>query len=284
MALDGHTTTPAARELITWAGVQDSFGNAAEKNLRKSVGIQVKEKTIRTITEDGGRHVDELEQANQLWINDEPWEFPLDAQGKTVGYASLDHTGVPLQGDEASRKEHRMAAVAMLYNPHPDRESGNSIEQLRYISGLFDLPEIGRRWKEHAWQVGFAQVAQKVILSDGGSGLERLFHETFPDADCVLDFWHAMEYVSDVAKGAAPRRRRVIQRTETSVERIIEARRRSGFWCAWEELDVSNGSEKTERGVSRRHSASKQSPRPDGLSTLHRQWLANRFGAGGSSV
>lgn len=197
---------------------------------------------VQAITEETGRRVDELERNNQLWSNEHPWEFPEDACGQTVGYVSVDHTGVRIQGKGAKKAEGRMVAVAMLYSPAADRESREEIERRRYIAGLLDLDEVGRRLKEHAWQVGFNRVDQQIALTDGGNGLEEMIRANFPRAEFVLDFWHACEHVSNFASALHPQDASAAHDQFLTWRKVLREEGGQGLLDCWEQLDMTGAS------------------------------------------
>ncbi len=77
--------------------------------------------------------------------------------------------------------------------------------QARYLSGLYDLEELGSQMRRQAGQVGMNQAEQWIGLSDGGNGLENFMRVNFPrDVVLILDFWHASEYLSDLTKALHP--------------------------------------------------------------------------------
>ena len=48
------------------------------------------------------------------------WNWHQDAEGKSVGYVSVDATGVGQQGPGGTKAEGKMVYVGMVYNPVPD--------------------------------------------------------------------------------------------------------------------------------------------------------------------
>ena len=77
--------------------------------------------------------------------------------------------------------------------------------QARYLAGLYDLEELGSQMRRQAGQVGMDHAEQWIGLSDGGNGLERFLTRNFPrEVVVILDFWHASEYLSDLAKALHP--------------------------------------------------------------------------------
>ena len=98
-----------------------------------------------------------------------------------------------------------MAYVGMIYNPRskhdpqpPERHS------VRYLAGFYELNELGSQLRRQAAQVGWDEAEQQIALSDGGNGLEEFFRKNFPLAECILDFWHAAEHLTELALALYP--------------------------------------------------------------------------------
>jgi hypothetical protein len=74
--------------------------------------------------------------------------------------------------------------------------------QARYLAGLYDLRDLGPQLRKQAAQVGMDQAEQWIGLTDGGNGLEHFLRTNFPrpDTQLILDFWHASEYLLELAK------------------------------------------------------------------------------------
>jgi hypothetical protein len=135
-----------------------------------------------------------------------PWNWHHDARGKSVGYVSLDATGVAQQGPHGENTEGRMPWVAAVYNPTPpDQKRDRRLWQARYVSGLMSLDEIGRELRVECQHVGLASADVVIALTDGGAGLEDcliehtlsgLAREMVP----ILDFFHAAEHVHEFAR------------------------------------------------------------------------------------
>ena len=204
LRLDG-TLTPAAEELSSLAGVLGSFADGAERVLRKMSGLQLSESTIERTTEAaGGRLAKQLEAGQSLGPS-EDWAWQKDARGKRCAYVSLDATGVRQQGPGGERADGRMAYVAMVYNANSEHDSTRPPRgQVRYLSGFYEFQSLGRQLHREALEVGWTQAEQQIAISDGGNGLEDFFHTYFPQAECILDFWHAKEYLVELAKAICP--------------------------------------------------------------------------------
>jgi hypothetical protein len=100
-----------------------------------------------------------------------------------------------------------MSQVAAVFNPalKPlNKKSQDRLEQVRYLSGLLSLPEIGRQLRRECRNVGMDKADVVVALTDGGGGLEDCLLDALggvaQESVFVLDFYHASEHVHDFLK------------------------------------------------------------------------------------
>ena len=66
------------------------------------------------------------------------------------------------------------------------------------------MDELGLELRRQAAQVGWDEAEQQIALSDGGSGLEEFFRKNFPLTECILDFWHAAEHLTELGLALWP--------------------------------------------------------------------------------
>ena len=199
------TLTPAASEVASIAGVQTSFAQSSEITLQKMCGLRLSESSVERVTEAAGARLAGLLHEKVTFGERKRWTWKRDARGRRCAYVSLDATGVRQQGDQAAKAEGRMAYVGMIYNPRskhdpqpPERHS------VRYLAGFYELNELGSQLRRQAAQVGWDEAEQQIALSDGGSGLEEFFRKNFPLAECILDFWHAAEHLTELGLALYP--------------------------------------------------------------------------------
>ena len=69
-----------------------------------------------------------------------------------------------------------------------------------YCHHIGGLPEFGRRLYGMVAAAGAAECARTNMVSDGAVGLQRLLARLFPDAELVLDWYHACEYLHELAR------------------------------------------------------------------------------------
>jgi hypothetical protein len=205
LGLGARALTPAASEVASIAGVQTSFAQSAEVTLQKLCGLRLSESTVERVTEAAGERVAKLLDEKKTFGEKKSWRWQRDARGKTCAYVGLDATGVRQQGPRGARCDGRMAYVGLVYNPRsPYDERPAEPHCVRYLAGFYELDELGLQLRRQAAQVGWDDAQQQIALSDGGNGLEDFFRKNFPLAECILDFWHAAEHLTQLGLALWP--------------------------------------------------------------------------------
>jgi len=196
--------TPALERVATLAGtVADSFEKGAEL-LEEMAGVRLAESTVERATEDAGRRLAELVEADVPLGPRVDWPWHKDYAGKTCAYVELDATGVRQQGAGGAAAEGRMAYVGMICNPAPEwpwPDEKPEPMRTRYLAGLYPLEQFGPRLRAPAGHVGMDRADRWIGLSDGGNGLEDRLRENFPRvAVVILDFFHPAEKLTGLAR------------------------------------------------------------------------------------
>jgi hypothetical protein len=236
-----HRLTAGAERVVCLLGqVCDSFEEAAQKALPEACGLRLGESTVQDTTEDAGQRLGQLGEQGHTLGQPKGFDWHQDALGRTCAYVGIDAIGVPQQAADGGKAENRMSYVAMIYNPPPEKEKpatspaepapvlpvpgyqpvpetaaaadalpgrpqGNKPKpvtmQARYLSGLYDLDELGLQLRRQAAQVGMEQAQQWLALSDAGNGLEDFLRRNFnrPNLVVILDFYHPTGYLEKLA-------------------------------------------------------------------------------------
>jgi hypothetical protein len=207
-----HKQTAAAREVLTLAGTLEPFAETGDTLLPRLSGISVSASTVQRTTEEVGADVARRRAAGEIFGNEAPWKWHTDAQGQQVGYVSLDATGVLQQGPDGKKAEGRMAWVGAVFNPAPPcrqkkkkrRRRDHRLQQVRYVSGLLSLPEVGTQLRNECLAAGIGQANVVIALTDGGNGLEECLLQTLAGLATqvvfILDFFHVVEHLREFAK------------------------------------------------------------------------------------
>lgn len=210
LRLEDTRLSMAAEEIVTLAGTLDSFEVAAEKILPKMTGLSLGESTVERTTEAVGQRLAADLVRGDTFGAKTAWPWHKDAHEKTCAYISVDATGVGIQGHNGAKSEGRMVTVGMIYNPLPLRADlppgqpqpprPTAVSEALYLAGFYDLDSLGAQLRRQAQAVGLWHAEQVIALTDGGNGLEPMLKRDFPTAVLILDFWHASEHLSGLAK------------------------------------------------------------------------------------
>lgn len=244
-----HKQTAAAREIITLAGTLEPFAETGSTLLPRLSGLCVSASTVQRTTEEVGADVAARRSAGEVFGDAATWTWRTDAQGQSVAYVSLDATGVLQQGPRGQKAEGRMAWVGAVFNPAPPsrkskrrRRREHRLRQIRYVSGLLSLPEIGAQLRRECEVAGVGRADVVIGVTDGGNGLEDCLLQTLgglaPRIVFILDFYHVVEHLREFAKLWIPdeeARREQVQ----AWRRVLKRRGGSGLIPKLSELDVS---------------------------------------------
>jgi hypothetical protein len=213
VGLTPRSFTPATERLVCLAGtLSDGFEEAATKVLPEMAGLKIAETTVQRTTEAAGKRVADHLHAGGTFAFPQHWDWHKDALGRACAYVGLDLTGVRQQAEDGGKAEGRMPYVAMIFNPVPElpedspyRPPPKARMQVRYLSGLYDLDQLGLELRKQAGQVGMDKAEVWIGLTDGGNGLEEFVRRNFPrEPVLILDFWHASEYLTELGQALHP--------------------------------------------------------------------------------
>jgi hypothetical protein len=227
VGLTARSFTPGTEQLVCLAGtLSDGFEEAAQKVLPEMAGLTVAETTVQRTTEAAGQRLADHWHAGGTLDFPHPWSWHRDAMGRTCAYVGIDLTGVRQQAADGGKADGRMPYVAMIFNPVPElpedspyRPAANARMQARYLSGLYDLDQLGLELRKQAGQVGMDKAEVWIGLTDGGNGLEEFVRRNFPRAPVlILDFWHASDYLTELGQVLHPC-------DEETRQRVV------GEWC-----------------------------------------------------
>jgi hypothetical protein len=112
--------------------------------------------------------------------------------------------GLPMPGYQPV-EETAGAADALPGKPHGSQPKPVQMEA-RYLSGLYDLDELGLQLRRQAAQVGMEQAEQWLALSDAGNGMADFLRRNFnrPNLVVILDFYHPTGYLEKLALACHP--------------------------------------------------------------------------------
>jgi hypothetical protein len=203
LGIGPHRVTPAVEQMATTFYVKHAAAEAVDS--LKLAGVRLAERTVDRIAGDCGQTLIDAEEAGEVFGSDLPWQWQSDATGQRVGYVSLDATSVRQQAEGGQAAPSRMANVLRIYSSSSSETTEQGCQDsgtARYVAAIGNLDEVCAQGQQIGKQLGAHQVQQWVGISDGGSGLENRMRLMFGGRStvCILDFWHAKEYLVELAQ------------------------------------------------------------------------------------
>jgi hypothetical protein len=185
--------------------------SSAEAILRE-VGPRIRAEEAQCIA-DVKQHA-ERAMAERLMVEaaSEPALPPLpvrEVAGKRL-YLSVDATTAHIEGDW-----HNVQA-GMAFTVKGDPEGKDTLWQREYLAGRMNMETLGWKMRTLACCWNCQAYEETVFLGDGAPCNWNLAATHFPDALCILDFYHASEYVWELG--------RALYRQESAAQKALGER------------------------------------------------------------
>lgn len=187
--------TPSMAEALTRLGTWMPFEQAA-KLLKDLLGVEVSRSTAARYAEKHGAAYVAVQTAA---VNEIEKELPTPPDGPAKQLLSVDGAMVPLTGGEWA--EVKTLVVGTI--SEPEIENGEPVvhaRELSYFSRLTDAETFGHLALAEIHERGVEKAGQVIAVADGAVWIQGFFDYHRPDAVRVLDFPHAAEYISGMAK------------------------------------------------------------------------------------
>ncbi len=127
-------------------------------------------------------------------------------------YVSVDGTGVPMMGAElegragrgpdgkAKTREVKLAAIFTQTTTDEQAHPVRDAQSTTYLGSFVGSDQFGPRVRQAALARGMAQAAKVIYLGDGAAWVWEIARTCFPQAEQILDYYHASEHVVTLAK------------------------------------------------------------------------------------
>ena len=191
MELLSGDLTPQAQEGLVRLAAWVTFEQASQL-LQALIGVQVSKASARRFTLQTGKVVCQEweEQANHLQK-----ELPEAPQGANQQVFSADGAMVPLLGGVWA--EVKTLAIGTI--PLKKGEEAH-VQELSYCSRLADVPGFEKATLVEMHRRGLENAASVAAVMDGADWLQGFIDYHREDAERILDFAHAAEYVSAIGE------------------------------------------------------------------------------------
>ena len=217
LGVEGTGFSPGLQRMMARAGSRTSFAEA-EEDLREYAGLRVGRREIERVAEKMGERI-EAWSWNTLYKNHpEESQPPADNPQKKLPilYVSFDGTGVPIQRREligrrgkqtdgtAKTREVKLGCVFTQTTLDQEGKPVRDPESTTYVGRIESSDEFGWRLYKEACLRGLYQAKRVVVLTDGARYNKTISEMRFPHATHIIDLYHALERLYDLAKLLLP--------------------------------------------------------------------------------
>ena len=192
LALLPTVYSPFLVEAMVRLGARLPFAQVAEE-LAFLFGVAVSADTVRRLAEQAGALQVALEQRELERLEH---EAPAEPEGPTVQQVSADGAMVPLVGGHWT--EVRTITIGTV----EEQEGEAHATELSYFSRRCSADQFIRHATLPTYERGTRGAGTVVAVMDGASWLQEVIDEQCPDAVRILDFPHAVGYLSKAAQAA----------------------------------------------------------------------------------
>jgi hypothetical protein len=193
--LEGYS--PGLAKIMSRVGAQQSY-EAGAADLLAYAGVTVEARAIARMVDLVGP---QMQRARAQHTPAAP-SAPVP-----VLYVEADGTGVPMRKAEvAGRKgkaadgsaQTREVKLGCVFTQHVTDQAGDPLRDhasTTYVATFAPSDDFGLLLRKEARQRGLGTAVQLVFLGDGAAWVWELARVNFPQATCILDFYHASEHL-----------------------------------------------------------------------------------------
>lgn len=207
-ALPFKITSLMMLEIAYYAVKMDSYQEAEDFLLRVKK-IKVNDDTIRKVTNFVGRIVynEDCRIANEAMELFDKAALPYDHDKDGVLYIETDGATVNTRTRDESGSSWRENKLGLVFSSDKIYRWKNSRGELQhrilereYISLIGSADEFKKHILALAIRNGLGKYKKVVILSDGATWIRNMKEELFPEAQQILDLFHACENIHSFSK------------------------------------------------------------------------------------
>jgi hypothetical protein len=194
--------SPAVAHLMAHASAKSGSYAEAAADLRLYAGLEIETRAFDRLVQ---RVAPVLTEALESLAP------TAEAEPIPVFYLEADGTGVPMRHEELEgragrqpdgRAKTREAKLGCVFTQTVTDEDGQPLrdpDSTSYVGTFAGASDLGILLRQEARRRGLGRAQQLVFLGDGASWVWEIARLNFPDAIQILDFYHASEYVGELA-------------------------------------------------------------------------------------
>lgn len=193
LGMSGYLS-PRAERLVCLAGASWSFDKSSE-HLQEFCGLEVSDTTIREVCRRHGAHMKRWQQQSSA-VCQAFQEAEGEAEFSTDGTSVNTTTGwrETRIGVFAKRERGQPQSIVSWEERNLPRPKARVA-----FAGLVRAQTFGGQWRKWASRLGLKQTSALSFLADGARWIWKQAKRQLPDAQGVLDIYHASEHLHQTA-------------------------------------------------------------------------------------
>lgn len=209
--IEGTSYSPGVRRMMSKVGAYRSFG-LGQEDLHELAGIRVNAKEVERVSEMIGRQIETFHAVQgEAALSDKV--IPIKATPKM--YVCMDGTGVPMVKKETVNRQGkaedgiaktREAKLGCVFTQTGVDNEGRPVrdENSTSYTGAIETAEaFGWRIYKEARRRGIDRAVEVCVLGDGARWIWNIADEHFPEAQQIVDLYHAREHYWKAAKACS---------------------------------------------------------------------------------
>lgn len=211
LGLGEHSWTPqVVRDALRLGVLIPSYRDAAE-TFTELTGLSMSKSSLQRLVGIEGKKQVEREEAEAKAISavpkveDEAVWREISAPDSPIMSVSSD--GVMINVRDEGWKEVKVVAISALERADAATEEGEAALKLSkhsYRAGLWNAKTFTNHHWAEACRRGLEKAENVLCISDGAVWIWMMVFMCFPKRIEILDFWHALEYLGEVANALFP--------------------------------------------------------------------------------
>jgi len=191
LELDGGCTTIAVRSKIARLAALVPFARSSVE-LRHLCGIEVSARTVERVAEMVGSQIGAEAAEKDTYVLSGQADEPELAPARL--YITVDGAMAPMKDGW------RECKVGAVYEASASGEGEIVARDVEHVGTFGNAEAIGDKVYALAFRRGVERCRDVVVLGDGSKWIWNQAASNFPRATEILDFYHAAEHLSEVAK------------------------------------------------------------------------------------
>ncbi len=201
-----NSYTPGLAKMMCRAASTDGSYDEAEQTLKIYAGVSVPASQVRRMVQSVGPDIAQWSESRE------------ESRSETVPtlYVSYDGTGVPMRKSETQGRKGkqpdgssatREVKLGSVFTSESFDEKGRPLRDpgsTTYVASFDKAESFGSMIRQEAQLRGLGLCERAAILGDGARWIWNLARINFPEAQQILDFYHACEHLSNLATALFP--------------------------------------------------------------------------------